>query len=317
MTIKHLPYAKIRVGKFKFPGSEEGLQAVFVSPYISFTNMSFQQLLERRIYNVGTKQTGAAAGGAKTAHYTSTSIDEPIGAFRDTGIQIFDTIPIVGNWAVTYAYMYGNGAGISNKNSGRDSTHYAYLAVEETHGGKGYFTECMKFFAWGQTGNRELLSNDGTTSTTLNFRRDRYGLGMTYYHYGIRFELEYMKAKGMIFTGSKDTDPDPLVNNWQFQYAVGFENEADGGYVNLQYEVLPRKLEVYGRYDILDRLPNDEKAQRVFTTTTVGLTYRFKGATRVDFNYAFRDAKAPGNPKAQKILDNMGDRIEVQVTAHF
>ncbi len=317
ITLKHIPYAKLRVGKFKFPGSEEGLQAVFVSPYVSFTNMTNQQLLERKVYKVGGPQTGPAAGGAQSVHYTSTSIDEPIGAFRDTGAQIFDTVPIADKWAVTYAYMYGNGTGISNKNSDKQATHYGYLALEKTYGGKGYFTECMKFYVWGQKGKRELLSNNGGNTSIIHANRDRYGIGMTYYHYGIRFEAEYMKAKGMIFTGAKDTDPDPLVNDWQFQYAVGDENEADGGYVNLQYEILPKKVEVFGRYDIYNRLTNDTKGERDFTTATIGASYRFRGATRIDFNYAFRDAKAPGNTKAQKILDNMGDRIEVQVTAHF
>ena len=314
VTLKYIPYAKVRVGKFKYPGSEEGLQAVFVSPYVSFTTMTNQQLLERFVTNVGAKQTGAAAGGASTAHYTSTNIDQPIGAFRDTGVQVFDTVKVKDDWAVTYAYMYGNGTGISNKNSNANKTHYGYLALEETYGGRGYFTRCMKFYVWGQTGKRTLLSNN---TTQVHANRKRYGLGMTYYNHGIRFEAEYMKAKGMIFTGAKDTDTNPLVNDWQFQYAVGDENEADGGYVNLQYEVMPKKIEVFGRYDYSNRLTNDVKGERDFKTMTLGTSYRFKGATRLDVNYAFRNAKAPGNAKAQKILDNMGNRLEVQITAAF
>lgn len=314
VTLKYIPYAKVRVGKFKFPGSEEGLQAVFVSPYVSFTTMSNQQLLERKIKNVGAAQTGGAAGGASTVHYTSTSIDQPIGAYRDTGVQIFDTVKVKNDWAVTYAYMYGNGTGISNSNSNDNRTHYGYLALEKTYGGRGYFTRCMKFYVWGQTGKRVLLSNN---TTSIEANRKRYGLGMTYYNHGIRFEAEYIKAKGMIFTGAKDTDTNPVVNDWQFQYAVGDENEADGGYVNLQYEIVPKKIEVFGRYDYSNRLTNDTKGERDFTTTTLGASYRFKGATRLDVNYAFRDAKAPGNANAQKVLDNFGNRLEIQVTAAF
>ena len=317
VTLKYVPYAKVRIGKFKFPGSEEGLQAVFVSPYVSFTTMTNQQLLERLVTNVGAKQTGAAAGGAKTTHYTSTSITEPIGAFRDTGVQLFDTVNVGGDWAVSYAYMYGNGTGISNSNSDDQATHYGYLALEETYGGRGYFTECMKFYVWGQTGKRTLLSNNGTSTDRIRANRKRYGLGMTYYHHGIRFEAEYMKAKGMIFTGPKDTNADPLTNDWQFQYAVGDENEADGGYLNLQYEIIPKQVEVFGRYDFANRLTNDVKGERDFTTTTIGASYRFRGATRLDVNYAFRDATAPGNSKAQKVLDNMGNRLEIQLTAAF
>jgi len=315
ITLKHIPYAKVRVGKFKYPGSEEGLQAVFVSPYIDFTTMSNQQLLERFVINVGATQTGAAAGGASSVHYTSTSVDEPIGAFRDTGIQIFDTIDISNKWTASYAYMYGNGSGISFKGSDKQATNYGYLALEKDFGGgKGYYTNCMKFYVWGQSGKRYLISNN---TAPVNANRNRYGLGAAYYNHGLRLEAEYMKAAGMIFTGAKDTNSNTLEENWQFQYAVGDENKADGGYLNVQYELFPKKFEVFTRYDFSNRLTNDVKGERDFKTLTLGASYRFKGATRIDFNYLIRDAKAPGNVNAQKILDNMGNRAEVQITMAF
>jgi hypothetical protein len=315
VTLKHVPYAKLRVGMFKTPGSEEGLQAVFVSPYIEFTTMTNQQLLERQVTEVGAAQTGATAGGAQTVHYTSTTVDQPIAAFRDTGAQVFDTVTLTDTWSVSYAYMYGNGNGISRSASNEQETHYGYLAFEDNYNDKrGFFHESMKFYCWMQEGKRILLSS---TDGEINANRQRYGVGMTYYHNGLRFEAEYMKAKGMIYTGAKDIDADPLTEDWQFQYAIGDENTADGGYVNLQYEIAPKKFEVFGRYDIMDRLPNDEKAQRKFKTVTLGCSYRFKGATRIDFNYAFRDASAPGSANAQKVLDNMGDRVSVQLTAAF
>jgi len=320
VTLKHVPGAKLRVGMFKTPGSEEGLQAVFVSPYIEFTTMSNQQLLERKVTDVGAAQINGAAGGAATVHYTSTSIDEPIGAYRDTGAQIFDTFNIAKSWTLSYAYMYGNGTGISKKTSDKQRTHYGYLALEDNFGpARGYYTESMKFFVWGQDGKRTLLSTDPTTlvTTEVNANRKRYGLGMTYYNYGLRFEAEYMRAEGMIFTGAKDTDSDPLKEDWQFQFAVGDENKADGGYVNLQYEIMAKKLELFGRYDFSNRLTNDSRGERDFKTATLGCSYRFKGATRIDFNYMFREAKAPGNANAQRVLDNMGNRVAVQVTAAF
>ncbi|PHS59200.1 MAG: hypothetical protein COB17_01370 [Sulfurimonas sp.] len=318
ITLKHIPYAKLRVGMFKTPGAEEGLQAVFVSPYIEFTSMTNQQILERKISQVGAAQTGGQAGGASTVHYTSTVIDEPIGAFRDTGAQIFDTIDVAEDWSLTYAYMYGNGNGVSMKSSSQRQTNYGYLALENhfTHN-RGYYHQSMKFFGWIEDGKRQLLSNDGTATTQIDANRQRYGAGMTYYHNGLRFEMEYMKAKGMIFTGAKDTNVDPLLEDWQFQYAVGDENKADGGYVNVQYELVPRKFEIFGRYDILNRLTNDTKAEREFKTLTLGWSYRFRGATRVDFNYLIRDIKAPGNANAQKVVDNVGNRFSVQFTAAF
>ena len=315
VTLKHIPYAKVRVGKFKYPGSEEGLQAVFVSPYIDFTTMSNQQLLERFVTDVGNSQTGAAAGGASSVHYTSTSVDEPIGAFRDVGIQVFDTVAITNQWTASYAYMYGNGSGISFKASDKQATNYGYLALEKDFGGgRGYYTNSMKFYLWGQSGKRYLISNH---TSPINANRKRYGLGATYYNHGLRLEAEYMKAAGMIFTGAKDINANDLEENWQFQYAVGDENKADGGYLNVQYELFPKKFEVFTRYDFENRLTNDVKGERDFKTLTLGTSYRFKGPTRIDFNYLIRDAKAPGNANAQKVLDNMGNRAEVQITIAF
>lgn len=310
VTLKHIPGAKVRVGMFKTPGSEEGLQAVFVSPYIEFTTMTNQQLLERQVSDVGTAQT---LGGV--THYTSTSIDKPIAAFRDKGVQIFDTFKLQDDWSLSYAYMYGAGTGISHSSSNEQATHYGYLAAEKSFGaGKGYYTQSMKFYVWAQNGDRVLNSSDGSR---INAKRKRYGVGMTYYHNGIRFEAEYIKAKGMIFTGAKDVDPNPAMENWQFQFAPGSENEADGGYVNLQYEIIPKKFEVFARYDYSDRMTNSTVLERKFKTTTLGASYRYRGATRIDLNYIMKDAKAPGNAKAQGVLDNMGNRIAVQITAAF
>lgn len=317
VTLKYIPGAKIRAGMFKTPSSEEGLQAVYVSPYIDFTTMTDQQLLERKVSRVGAKDAAAAAGGAATAHYTGTA-SASVGAFRDTGVQIFDTFDVAKDWTFSYAYMMGNGNGVALDSSDKQRTHYGYLALEENFGaGKGYFTEAMKFYVWGMKGTRTLLSGTSPTITPLEFDRNRYGLGMSYYHNGIRFEAEYMRAEGMIYTGAKDTDADPSITNWDFQFAADKSNKADGGLVNLQYEIVPKKFEVFGRYDWMDRLTNDVKGQRDFTTTTLGCSYRFKGATRLDFNYAIRDARAPGNTNAQKVLDNMGDRYGVMLTAEF
>ena len=320
VTLKHIKGLKVRAGMFKIPGSEEGLAAVFVAPYIEFTSFSFQQLLERQIKNVGAAQKGKAAGGASTTHYTSTSIENPIGAFRDVGVQFFDTLPVAKKWDISYAYMYGNGNGISESSTSENETHYGYLALEKTfnHKGRGYYTNSLKFFAWGQKGKRVLLSDTGTGAVSqLNANRLRYGLGFTYHKSGLRVEGEYMVAEGMIYTGAKDKNPDPSLETWQFQYAVGDENKANGGYLNVQYEVVPKRVELFGRYDYMNRLTNDTKGERDFTTLTLGASYRFKGATRIDFNYLIRDAKAPGNANAQKVLDNMGNRLAIQITARI
>ena len=105
--------------------------------------------------------------------------------------------------------------------------------------------------------------------------------------------------------------------NWEYQIAADKNNEADGGYVNVQYYVVPKKWELLARYDYLNRLTNSTTGKREFKTTTLGFSYHFKGPTRIDVNYALRDADAPGNPKAQKVLDNIGNLLSVQATLKF
>ena len=125
---------------------------------------------------------------------------------------------------------------------------------------------------------------------------------------------EYIHAKGMIYNGAKDMNADPYNNYWGYEIAAGEQNVADGGYFNVQYFVIPKKIEVMARYDWLNRLTNSTTGERVFKTTTIGLSYHFKGATRIDLNYAFRNAIAPGNTKAQKVLDNTGNLLSIQAT---
>lgn len=320
VTLKHIPYAKIRVGHFKTPGSEEGLRATFASPYIAFTDFTNQQIMERQSRYVGQALTDTPAGGAQSVHYQGEP-SSSVSAFRDKGMQVFDAIrlPHASSWEFSYAYMIGNGTGIQSSTSDNQLTHYTYLAMENYFGkGKGYYIESLKLFAWGQYGERELITDDGQGNTQKErYDRNRYGIGMTYYQDGLRVTSELMGARGMIFTGAKDVDTDPNLYDWQIQQAVGKENKAYGGYVNVQYEFLPKKWEVFGRYDQMNRLTNDEKGERIAKTLTLGTSYRFKGPTRIDVNYAIREARAYGNSGAQKVLDNLGNRLMIQLTAFF
>jgi hypothetical protein len=320
ITLKHIPYAKLRVGQFKTPGSEEGLRATFASPYILFTDFTNQQIMERQSAQVGLPLTGAAAGGAQSVHYNGTP-SSSVSAFRDKGAQVFDAIKLssLPSWELSYAYMIGNGTGLQSSSSDNQLTHYGYLAMENYFGkGKGFFTESLKLFAWGQFGERELLVDDGSSGTRKErYDRNRYGLGMTYYQDGLRITSELMGAEGMIFAGAKDANIDPNLHDWQIQQAAEKENKAYGGYFNVQYEFVPKKWEVFGRYDQMNRLTNDEKGERIVKTLTLGTSYRFKGPTRIDFNYAIREGRAYGNANAQRVLDNAGNRLMIQLTAFF
>jgi len=302
ITYRGIPHLNVRMGQFKYPGSEEGMRAVFASEYRNFTKVTNELLLERFLPN------DAVKSGTDT--YTAVST-QSVGAFRDRGVELFDTEHISDKITVSVAGMAGNGTGLSSSNASGDLTYYGYLASEYSFGkGKGYFTQALKGFVWYQSGKRKL--------NNTNYDRVRYGVGVDYFRNGLRLDAEYIKAKGMIFNGAKDiANDDQYSANWQYQILAGKENVSDGYYLNAQYYVIPKKVELLARYDYLDRLSNNAGLEREFKTATIGLSYHFKGPTRIDVNYAFIDATAPGNAKAQKVLDKMGNLLSIQATYKF
>ena len=301
ITYRGIPHLNVRMGQFKYPGSEEGLRAVFASEYRNFTKVTNELTLERFLPNNATNLGGDKYQAAPT---------QSVGAFRDRGVELFNTEHISKKVSVTVAGMAGSGTGLSSSNASGDLTYYGYLASEYSLGkGKGYFTQALKGFVWYQSGKRKL--------NNTKYDRIRYGAGVDYFHNGLRLDAEYIKAKGMIYNGAKDADADPYNEDWQYQILAGKNNVSDGYYINAQYYVIPKKVELLARYDYLDRLSNDAGLEREFKTTTLGLSYHFKGPNRIDFNYAFRDATAPGNAAAQKVLDNTGNLLSIQGTLKF
>ena len=303
ITFRHIPYANVRLGLFKYPGSEEGMQARFASPFILFTQMSNFLLLEKTPKN-----------SIKTNERYVGEPDRSVGAYRDTGIELFDRLHLNGDWALSYALMIGNGSGLEweNKNDG-EYTGYGYLALEkEFHKGKGYYAEDLKTYVWYQEGKRALDANNQTEL----YDRIRYGVGARYYKDGLRLEAEYTGAEGMLVSGVQDTNSVPGDENWHLAVEAGKENKAYGYYLSSAYEFYP-DIEAMIRYDELDNLTNSAAKERIFKTTTLGLTYHFDGPTRLDLNYLFREGEAPGNAGAQRVLDNMGDIITLQFTYKF
>ena len=303
ITYRGIPYANIRVGQFKYPGSEEGLRAVFASNYRNFSTAGGQLLLERFLPN-------NAVDKDTSGKFLATP-QVSVGAYRDRGVELFYSIPLNKKINFTYAAMVGYGSGLSSSNSSGIPTYYGYLSTEYLFGkGKAFYLQSLKFYGWYQNGKRKI--------NNTNYTRERYGAGISFYknvfNRGLRLGVEYIKAKGMIYNGAKDMDSNPENNYWGYEIAAGEDNLANGGYLNAQYFVIPKKLEVMGRYDWLNRLTNSTKGERVFKTTTVGLSYHFKGVTRIDLNYAFKNATASGNTKAQNVLENMGNMLSIQAT---
>jgi len=308
VTFNQIPHARVRIGQFKYPGAEEGLQAIHVFDYIEFTNVTNNLLLERFFDGDGSDPQD------------SNSPNGSVGAFRDIGVQVFDWFN-TGSWQHTYAAMVGNGNGLNRTDDNGNKDVYLYWSSEQIYGGKGPRREGWKMFAWGQTGQRTLEFVNGNPDTR-SYDRDRWGLGTTFRKGKYRAAAEYIYADGMIFNGT-DAGAVPGTRNNADTVTASFNiqpnGEADGWYIDLGYRVLP-KLELDVRYDYLDRMKNVGADEREFTTWTLGAQYFINKKTRALVNYEFRDAEAPdfsGSATPNQILDNLDNRVGVQVLAIF
>jgi hypothetical protein len=314
ITFNHLPGARIRAGLFKYPGAEEGLQAIHVFDYINFTWVTNQMLLERfpnRNYTPNINPQPLPP------EVSMQGFDEGVGAFRDVGVQVFDAFNFGESWELSYAAMIGNGNGLNFSDNNDDKDVYLYAALENVYGGAGPRREGLKLFAWSQNGVRTAdLTNDGLFNPQ-EYDRDRYGVGVKYLRNGWRATAEYMWGEGMIWQAP---------HNPSFGIGPGQGNpnapgngafaESNGYYVEGGYRFPGTKWELDLRYDIYNRLDGD-RFEIQYYRTTLGVQYFFNPRVRVALNYEFRGAEAqnfgPGaGPNAN--VDGIDDVIAVQVT---
>ncbi len=323
VTLSHIPGARIRVGQFKTPGAEEGLQAIHVFDYINFTGVTNGLLLER-FFNgdgsdtsvkPGTPPTFTPAAGGGDANRPN----GPVGAFRDIGVQVFDIFK-VNDWELSYAAMLGNGNGITRGDNDDNKETYLYASAEWVFGGKGGRRQGWKMFLWNQDGKRTIKATP--TQVEGEFDRTRRGLGTTFRKGKYRAAAEYITADGMIFNGTDggavpgSTSAGPGVTA---SFNMETKGEADGYYGHFGYMVLP-SLELDIRYDVYNRMTDVAAKERKFTTTTLGAQYFFNKKSRVTLNYELRDAEAPNlasTHNANKILDEIDDRISAQLLIIF
>lgn len=308
VTFNQLPGARIRVGQFKYPGAEEGLMAVQYYDYINFSNAT-NALLQERFFDSDGSVTGMDENASNGA----------VGAFRDVGVQVFDAFT-VHYWEHSYAAMLGNGNGLLRGDDNSSKDVYLYWASERVFGGKGPRREGWKLFGWHQQGERTLAT--GATQTIGDFDRARWGLGTTLRKGKYRAAAEYIRADGMIFTGTDAGAVPGALNNADTAVAswnVLPDDEADGWYADVGYKVLPA-LELDLRYDMLNRATQTAAEERRFTTWTLGAQYAFAEDVRLMVNYEFRDAEAPqlaDGAIPNQILDGLDDLLSMQVLMSF
>lgn len=330
VTLNHINGMRVRVGKFKTPGSEEALQAIHVFDYINFSNGVNQLLLERFFDGDGSTPKTTPAGINKA--------NGPVSAFRDTGVQLFDWF-YTGDWEHSYALMAANGNGITRGENDNNQELYLYWASEllfqgsspfpsathlappvwsaDQHGPRGARYQTWKMYGWYQDGKRTL-----TRENPGDYDRTRYGVGTTLRKGKLRVGAEYFKADGMIFSGTDGGALPGAPNNAGTAFAdfnVQTNGEADSWYLDFGYLVHP-KVEMDIRYDVLNRNTNISAQERQFETLTLGAQYFFNKKSRLLVNYEFRDAEAPNlaaGAVPNQILDSMDDRLSAQVLVVF
>ncbi|WP_019556093.1 porin [Thiomicrorhabdus arctica] len=296
VTLNHIKGARIRMGLFKTPGSEEGMQSATVGNYINFSNVT-DRISNERFYDEPTNNSGRNGS---------------VSAFRDLGIQVFDSFDIKG-WETSYALMLGNGNGLARTDNNQFLDTYAYLSTEKVFGkSEGGRRHGFKLYAWNHEGKRTFKTTPGEKSLS------RSGLGTTYADGKYRATAEYIIADGMIYGGSAGakTPADGAL------FSTQTDQKANGYYVDLGYRVKPN-VELNLRYDRLnsgtEKDANSGKnsdVQREFSTTTLGVQYFFNKKTTLMANYEIRDVKAPTAPSTapvHKVLDAVDNRIALQV----
>ena len=299
VTLNHFDGARVRLGLFKTPGSEESFKGIPVFNYVNMTAATDRLLIERHF-------TNSANDTARSA---------PVGAVRDMGIQVFDSFRD-GAWEHSYALMIGNGNGLALNDIDNDKDTYVYLSTEKIFGkSKGPRRQGMKFYGWSHNGKRTI---DGTSGN----KRDRAGLGATYYDGKYRVAAEYMTADGMIYAGT--TGARTPANGGTF--SVHKDQKADGYHIDLGYRVKPN-IELNARYDKLNSSTSADAAtgtnndkKREFTTTTLGAQYFFNKKSSVRLNYEIRDITAPSAPSAapvHTILSGVDNRLSAQIMMIF
>ena len=335
ITFNHIDGMKVRAGLFKYPGAEEGLQAIHVFDYINFTWVTNQMLLERF---PNRKYTPNVPEQFLPPETSLNGFERSVGAFRDVGVQLFDAFDVGNSWELSYALMFGNGNGLNFTDNDDNKDMYVYASAEKVWGGAGPRREGLKVFAWSQQGKRtadltaDACSNANTfpacgprgtnrISTVYNpeeYDRDRMGFGIKYLRNGLRLSAEYMEGEGMIFQAPHNPtfSLGPATGIPTAPAGSGAFAEAKGYYVEGGYRIKNTGWELDLRYDEYNRLDGDQ-FQVDFDRTTVGFQYFFNPRVRVALNYEIRSGNAPDFAPGEGPNDNVDgidNVLAIQIT---
>jgi len=293
----NLESTRIRAGLFKTPGPEEGLQAIHVFDYINFTSVANQLMLERFPQAGDANSTPQPTPDANMAKFSRS-----VGAFRDVGVQFFDSFKSSG-WEHSYAVMFGNGNGLNFGDNDDNKDTYLYWSSELAYAGVGPRAQGLKLFAWSHSGKRT-----NSADKTQEQDRDRSGFGVRYLKRPFRVGFEYMQGDGMIFQGQHR--PGHVFN----------DEEADGYYVDFGWYIPNSNWELDLRVDSYTRGENHPTSaasdESTFDTTTIGAQYHINKKTRINMEYSDRSFESDtAGVNAQ--LVGVDSRLAIQLTHIF
>lgn len=297
---------RLRAGQFKIPGSDEALQPAYRSHYINSSQVVNQLVNETFFDSDG------------TASKTQNRPNDARSIYHDIGIQLFGVLPVGGDhWEHTYAFMVGNGNGISRSDNNEYKDLYMYWSTERIFCCKGGKRDGLKVYGWWHQGKRTLTDAGGS-----NHLRTRYGSGTVLRYKRYRLSGELIGAEGMIANG---TDGGAIPGKFDnagsriASYNLLTNGEGNGWYLEGGIKILPQlKLDL--RFDRLNRGTESRNTERRFETWTVGMQYHIDRRWRMMANYQWRDADAPGlmnNTIQNRILDGIDDLVAMQIQAVF
>ncbi len=318
LTFTHIAGAKVRIGLFKTPTAEEGLRGVAVANYNNFTWATNQLLLERFANKFYTPNVAPQPLDSKT---DLNGYKRGVAAFRDVGVQVFDTFKLADQWELTYALMVGNGNGLKFDDDNNDKDTYVYLATEKVFGGKGGRRQGIKYFGWRQNGVRTAdLTNDGIYNP-VDYDRERYGVGFKYLRSGVRVSGEMFKGDGMIWVAPHNPSfgMGPAAGNPDATAGHGAYGSATGYYIEGGYRFVDTPWELDIRYDVYNRL-EDNKFEVEFDGITLGAQYFLDNKNRITINYEIRSAEAinfaqGAGPNGN--LDGVGNVLSLQASYFY
>lgn len=274
----------VRVGQQKLPLMEETFQAVPVAmEWVGFSNTAVRLTGENHVAK-GTYATGFSG-------------------FRDVGAQVFGTAA-AGPWAVGWAGMVGQGrSGGVDVDTHQDAAGRVQLARvfgEST----GPFREELSLVVWGHTGGRTLDGEDVT--------RHRAGAAVHLELGEVWALAEGVVADGVIELGA------PFPGG---EVRVAADGAGRGAVISAGVRTELDGIGTLGfkaRYDQASTWTALAGERRRYQSLTGGVELDPAAKIRILATYEHRVVTAPGGPAAvQGLLDQVGDRVDVQITARL